>query len=65
MTSYKQYGMLLTTMKKVIKGIHRCWNCRKTKVCIYDADPYRSAIHDDLRPVWECEECREQSEDNI
>jgi hypothetical protein len=52
-------------MPKIKKGIHRCWGCKKVKACTYRPDPYREEIDLDKRPVWECENCWEESADAI
>lgn len=36
----------------------RCPGCKKKKIVIWGADPYRAELMNDKTPVWLCQDCR-------
>lgn len=51
-------------MKKK-SSLKRCWQCKQVRLCSYGPDPYREDILEDDKPVWECEDCRQNSREDI
>lgn len=42
-----------------------CPACWRTKVYIFDADPYSADVYNDDKKVWLCKECRKDRADDI
>src|SRR4051812_28104654 len=43
----------------------KCPSCGEFKLCLWDADPYQSEIHNDHTQVWLCAECRHEHAQDI
>lgn len=43
----------------------KCDDCGEVRKCRWQSDPFQREIHDDVTPLWQCDECSESSSDEI
>lgn len=42
-----------------------CWRCGTSVNVTFEPDPFDAEVRDDDRPVWMCEDCRDDMKNEI